>query len=74
MARKPKSDQFWIDGAQAMRLRLATRQPPLKIREVQEVLGYSSTSAAVYALVRMQELGLVVHVETGDEKGEWYLV
>jgi len=55
-------------------LQFATRQPPLKIREVQEILGYSTTSAAIYALFKMQELGLVVHVETGDEKGEWYLV
>lgn len=55
-------------------LRAQTMQdrPPLKVEKVKEILGYDSTGAAYYALLRMLELGLVVYKENG-EKGEWYL-
>jgi len=64
----------WQKQYEILRATQARKQPPLKIRDVMEVLGYASTSSAEYALTKMLELGMVVWVENGDKKGEWYLV
>ena len=70
---KSKPAEYWKEKADLLRATQVQKKPPLKIRDVMETLGYESTSAAEYALTRMQELGLAVWVSTGG-KGEWYLV
>ncbi len=70
---KSKPAEYWQQKADLLRATQVQKKPPLKIREVMDVLGYESTGAVEYALTKMQELGLVVWVSTGD-KGEWYLV
>lgn len=70
---KSKPAEYWIEKADLLRATQVQKKPPLKIRDVMETLGYESTSAAEYALVRMKDLGLVVWVSKGGT-GEWYLV
>jgi len=43
--------------------------PPVTIEKVMEVLGYTSKSSAEYALIKLQEMGVVKWVG-----GKWYLV
>lgn len=62
-------------AAQLLRNKMADKKPPLKVREVQEILGLSSTSAAEIALWKMQEAGEVIWVASGKKGyGTWYLV
>ena len=44
-------------------------QPPVTIEKVMEVFGSTSKSSAEYALIKLQELGVVKWVG-----GKWYLV
>ena len=44
-------------------------QPPVTIEKVMEVLGYTSKASAEYALIKLQEMGVVKWVG-----GKWYLV
>jgi len=66
--------KHWHKQHEILRATQAQKQPPLKVRDVMKVLDYNSTSSAEYALTKMLELGLVIWIENGEKKGEWYLV
>jgi Mn-dependent DtxR family transcriptional regulator len=59
----------WKHTAELIRASMSEEQPPVKIEKVMEVLGYSSKSSAEYALIKLQEMGVVKWI-----KGKWYLV
>lgn len=65
----------WKEKAKILRLGMVNEKPPLKMEKVMKLLGYTSKASAEFALSKMEELGEVVWVATGDgEKGTWYLV
>ena len=59
----------WTQTAKLIRAGMKDEQPPVTIEKVMEVLGYTSKASAEYALVKLQELGVVKWVG-----GKWYLV
>ncbi len=59
----------WTQTAKLIRAGMKDEQPPVTIEKVMEVLGYTSKASAEYALVKLQELGVVKWVS-----GKWYLV
>jgi len=59
----------WKHTATLIRAGMRDEQPPVTIEKVMEVLGYTSKSSAEYALIKLQEMGVVKWV-----KGKWYLV
>ena len=59
----------WTQTAKLIRAGMKNEQPPVTIEKVMEVLGYTSKASAEYALVKLQELGVVKWVG-----GKWYLV
>lgn len=64
----------WKHIAQLLRAEMAQERPPLKIEKVMQIFSLNSTSTAEYYLLRLEELGEVVRVRTGDTKSEWFLV
>jgi DNA-binding MarR family transcriptional regulator len=65
-----KTTEHW--QKQAEKLRELHNRPPLRVRDVQDVLGYHSTQAALHAIDKMIELGLVEFEQRGARK-EYYL-
>lgn len=64
----------WQLQADALRAHMEGKQPEVKIKDVQNALGYSSKSTAEYALLRMEEAGLVYRVTPkGSRKSTWFL-
>ena len=59
----------WTQTAKLIRAGMKDEQPPITIEKVMEVLGYTSKSSAEYALIKLQEMGVVKWVG-----GKWYLV
>lgn len=59
----------WTQTAKLIRAGMKDEQPPVTIEKVMEVLGYTSKSSAEYALIKLQEMGVVKWVG-----GKWYLV
>ena len=59
----------WTQTAKLIRAGMKDEQPPVTIEKVMEVLGYTSKASAEYALVKLQEMGVVKWVG-----GKWYLV
>ena len=59
----------WNTRAQLLRVSMASEKPPLQIEKVMQVLGYESKSSAHYALVKLQEMGVVKWID-----GKWYLI
>lgn len=65
-----EKQEHWYELAE--KLRQLNNRPPLRIRDVQKILGYYSTSATLYAVKKMVDLGLIEFEQRGKRK-EYYL-
>jgi hypothetical protein len=59
----------WKEKGRLLRLGMQDEIPPVQIEKVMSVLGYTSKASAEYALIKLQELGIVKWI-----KGKWYLL
>jgi hypothetical protein len=55
-----KHTEYWRKAAE----RLQELETPrvVKVRQIMELYGYATTSAALYALMQFETLGLVEHI------------
>lgn len=61
----------WKEVAAIIKAQMSKKEPSLKVKDVAEWLGLSSTSVAYFYLLRLEDYGFVKRVENGS-KSEWF--
>lgn len=62
----------WQSVGETLKLKMANKQPEIRIRDVAEWFGLSSTSLAEYYLDRLHEIGVVKKVKV-EKYHKWFL-
>ena len=62
----------WQKITQDLQLFMKRKEPQIKVRDVQELFGLSSTSSAEYYLTKLEEMGAVRRVGNG-KTNLWFL-
>lgn len=66
------AEKDWQHIGQVLKARMTEKEPNIKVEDVRDWLGLSSTSVAYFYLLTLKEMGIVKQVKNGG-KSEWFI-